>query len=428
MKSRKKLFLLLSLLIVLIIGIPLIVLLSQQRQDNRSRADASTTLYYSPTTSQSFPLQKQIGTPASFDVMINPGNDQVSFVKLEIDFDPTKIQLSSTPFVVNTTSFPVTTEGPIVQNGKMFISVTVGADPTKVITQITKVGTLNINTTMLTPSSQPTAISFGPASTILSIAPSDEASENVLSSTTPAYLAVIAAPTSTPTPTPVPPTSTPTPTPTPVPPTSTPIPPTSTPIPPTSTPTPTPTPVPSATTLGLTVFIHGIGSSGDNANPTGATLSNKNPLHTTRSAVIQVFNADNQLTATANGNIVFDNASGNFKGTINLGTNIPSSGPYTIKIQSPTHLRRLIGGGIQNLNKGQANNLVPVDLIAGDVNSDNKIDILDYNTLIGCYSDLSPAVSCTTENKLLSDLNDDGAVNQFDYNLFLREITVQNGQ
>jgi hypothetical protein len=48
--------------------------------------------------------------------------------------------------------------------------------------------------------------------------------------------------------------------------------------------------------------------------------------------------------------------------------------------------------------------------------------------LIGCYSDFSPAKSCTSANKLLTDLNDDGNVNQTDYNLFLREISVQNGQ
>lgn len=60
--------------------------------------------------------------------------------------------------------------------------------------------------------------------------------------------------------------------------------------------------------------------------------------------------------------------------------------------------------------------------------SDNQLSILDYNILIGCYSDLSPAVSCTPENKIKSDLNKDGHVNQFDYNLFIRMLNHSTGQ
>ncbi len=68
-----------------------------------------------------------------------------------------------------------------------------------------------------------------------------------------------------------------------------------------------------------------------------------------------------------------------------------------------------------------------VTMVAGDVNGDNSLNILDYNLLVGCYSDLLPAISCTQATKVKTDLNDNGDVNQFDYNLFLREITVQTG-
>ena len=63
-----------------------------------------------------------------------------------------------------------------------------------------------------------------------------------------------------------------------------------------------------------------------------------------------------------------------------------------------------------------------------NINNDNKLDILDYNTLIGCYSDLAAATSCNYTQKTASDLNDDGTVNQFDYNLFLRETAIQPGE
>lgn len=521
-------------------------------------------------------MQKTVGNPVSFDVMVSPGTNKVSYVKLEMDYDPTKLSLTSSPFVVNTNSFPVTQEGPILQSGKIFISLTVGSDPSKAISQTTKVGTINFTATAQTPASAPTSVTFGPATTILSVAATDESSENVLSSSTPGYIQISAAVAAV-TPTPVPPTATP------IPPTATPIPPTAaptpvrkagdggtagngggcgtslgsnggiggigsnstggtggtggtgcsgtgsgniggiggvgglgsstgagnpgangkpgtgtgggggggaggggapgqpggkggdggtgcngalgqpgkpgepapnsytggkggaggaggagcavtpTPIPPTAVPTPTPTSIPSATKLNFTVFMHGIGNSGDNVSPNLFSLSNKNPLHKTRSAKVEILNTSNVLVGTFNGNILYDNTSGNFKGIVDLGTNFTGSGSYTVKITSPTHLRKIVPGPIQTITIGQVNTMPNVSLIAGDITGqnlvqDNALNILDYNMLIGCYSDLAPATSCTAANKLLADLNDDGNVNQFDYNLFLREITVQNGQ
>ncbi|MBU4017449.1 VWA domain-containing protein, partial [Patescibacteria group bacterium] len=96
-------------------------------------------------------------------------------------------------------------------------------------------------------------------------------------------IAPTATPTLTPTPTPVP-TNTPTPTPTPMP-TATPI----------STSTPTPLPTPATTFLDLTVYQHGIWNSGDNTNPTDTNLSNKNPIHSTIEADLELFNTNNQL-------------------------------------------------------------------------------------------------------------------------------------
>jgi hypothetical protein len=63
-------------------------------------------------------------------------------------------------------------------------------------------------------------------------------------------------------------------------------------------------------------------------------------------------------------------------------------------------------------------------MYAGDANQDNKIDSSDYNSF----------VSCSMENQLVSnqcqpeDLNDDGYANQVDYNIFLRSLTVRDGE
>jgi hypothetical protein len=55
------------------------------------------------------------------------------------------------------------------------------------------------------------------------------------------------------------------------------------------------------------------------------------------------------------------------------------------------------------------------------------MNILDYNILMNCYSDLLPPVNCDALKKGSADLTDDGQVNQYDYNLFLRELNNRGG-
>jgi hypothetical protein len=99
-----------------------------------------------------------------------------------------------------------------------------------------------------------------------------------------------------------------------------------------------------------------------------------------------------------------------------------------VKIKTPQHLRNQYSG-IQQLNVGQTVNLAPISLVTGDVNNDNRLDILDYNALYGCYtSDLFPTPrNCTPENTVKADIDDEGHVNLFDLNLFVRELSVQSG-
>ncbi|HSX09117.1 MAG TPA: VWA domain-containing protein, partial [Candidatus Saccharimonadales bacterium] len=202
---------------------------------------------------------------------------------------------------------------------------------------------------------------------------------------------------------------------------------------PTATPTqaptamidPTPTPTSGNTGLALNVLLDGIGNAGDNANPAASTLSNKSPGHPTRDVLAQVFDTNNNLVATASGDINYSSASGSFVGTVYTSTAL-ADGNYTLKVRSGFHLTRRVPG-VSHLIPNQVNQIPTVELVAGDANNDNRLDILDYNLMIGCYSDLSPAVSCDVATKPTTDFNDDGAVNQFDYNLFLRELSTQPG-
>jgi hypothetical protein len=175
--------------------------------------------------------------------------------------------------------------------------------------------------------------------------------------------------------------------------------------------------------LNFTIFHHAIGGSGDNANP-ASSFSNKNPLHSTQSASISFYNSANLMVASLSSTITYSSPSGNFIGTADL-SSIPA-GNYTIKIKTNYHLARNIPG-FPPVVPGQSLTLSPIHLVTGDANNDNALNILDYNIIVGCYSDLSPASDCNDTNKLASDLNDDGLVNAIDYNLFLREITFQAG-
>jgi hypothetical protein len=224
-----------------------------------------------------------------------------------------------------------------------------------------------------------------------------------------------AIPTSTPTPTPIP--ATPTPVPTAIP---TAVP---TPIIPTSTPIPTAAITPGSTTLALNLGLQGIGKGGDSSNPEAqGTL---NPLHPQRSVSVQVYNSQNQLVADKAGTVTYDIESGLFNGQISLGTSI-LTGSYTVKVKSDQYLRTLIPG-IQTITSGSINTLASASLRSGDINGDNQINIVDYTILMGCYSDLLPATDCTGNNAALSDLTDDGHVNQIDYNFFLRQMSSVEG-
>lgn len=228
----------------------------------------------------------------------------------------------------------------------------------------------------------------------------------------------------TPTPTKTPGGATPTPTQTPGEPTPTNIPGVSPTPNPTDVPSPTPSPVPGDTVLDITVGLQGIGSGGDSSNPN--SQGNGQPQRPERQTTVELYDAQNQLVLTKHGVITFDSSSGKFTGLIDLGGNF-TTGLYTVKIQSEQYLRGLVPG-IQTITAGQTNTLPDVSLITGDANGDNQINIVDYNLLIGCYSDLLPPKDCNPSNKGLTDLDDDGSVNQFDYNLFLRELSNVGGQ
>lgn len=188
--NGKKLFLI-GFIVILLIGIPVSVYLLQQQQETRSRAQKSTTLTFAPDSSQTSPIQKKVGDTIPLDITVNPGTNLVSFLKLQIQYDTDKLATASAnAFAPNTVIFPTVLEGPIYSPGKIEITLSVGPDPTKAVQSLAKAGTVTFTALANTPDGQPTLVTYGPTTQVLSIGSTDQASENVLSSSSPATIAI----------------------------------------------------------------------------------------------------------------------------------------------------------------------------------------------------------------------------------------------
>jgi hypothetical protein len=176
-----------------------------------------------------------------------------------------------------------------------------------------------------------------------------------------------------------------------------------------------------ATTFTFDLLFHGIGKGGDNRNPNGG--GNPDPKHPTRTVVIDVYDLDDQpIIANKQGDVTFDPVSGSYKGSIAMGSTLTSQS-YVIKVKLSHSLRGSIS---RNIVGGTTNAIPVIKLVNGDTNNDAKLDIEDYNIILGCYSDFDlPAADCNVTKRAQADIDDDGNVNQFDMNLFLREMSVQ---
>lgn len=200
-----------------------------------------------------------------------------------------------------------------------------------------------------------------------------------------------------------------------------PVPSLGTPASPTAAPSNQPSPITGggSVQVGVSISLHGIGNGGDNANPTAA--GNNNPTHTSRQVSVIFFNNSGQQVTQATGTVALDGTSGGFTGTVPV-TITP--GAYLVKVKIDGFLSKSVPG-IQNITAGQTVTLSHVALVAGDITNDDVINNLDYNAFLACFGSKQTSPTCTSGT--LADLNDDGRVDGLDYNLMLRELSVQTG-
>lgn len=183
-------------------------------------------------------------------------------------------------------------------------------------------------------------------------------------------------------------------------------------ITPTGSPTPTPTPIPPGmTSAHFKIALFGIVDS---------------PSRPNRKLNIEIFDPENNNAKIADltADIVHDPLVKQFKKNHVLDA-IPKSGIYNIKVKSDGYLRRLILS--VRINKGNQNDVALATLIPGDINGDNKIDLLDYNLFITCYGTKANQPTCDKTVLKLADFDDNIVIDGIDYNTFIKGLSVKEG-
>jgi hypothetical protein len=150
----------------------------------------STVLSFTPASSASQPLSAKVGDTIPLEIQIDPGQNLVSFVKVAITYDPRKLTPVKPQAVIPDEAMSAILDGPLYTKGKISVTMSVGADPTRALSKPTTAATVTFKAIASTKDSEPTEVTFGPETNILSLAANDSASENVLSSITPEVITI----------------------------------------------------------------------------------------------------------------------------------------------------------------------------------------------------------------------------------------------
>ncbi len=197
----------------------------------------------------------------------------------------------------------------------------------------------------------------------------------------------------------------------------------------TGTPTPTPTPVTitqePTTTPGDKIFDIGVwlpGIGGDrclNASRSGqfdSVGNNCEPDNSNRSVNVELYNTSNERVVQA---VVGTE----FNGILYTGTasvNVPN-GSYTAYVKVNNSLKKRLPG-IITLGPG-ANPAPSAQLVTGDIDQNNILDLFDWNAVTDCYNNTGCGVDFP-----LSDLNDDSFVDEIDINILSRGFAIREGE
>ena len=207
MRLTGKKLLLLGFIAVLLLGIPLTIYILQHQQQTKSHAQKSTTISFDPTSSTSSPIQRAIGDTIPLNIVVSPGTNLVGWIRVVITYDSTKLALVSEqtdnikPFAINPATAFTFFNGPTYSDGKIVAELSVGADPTKALQNSVTLATITFKALADT-GTTPTTVIYSAETQATSLGSTDQANEDVLSSTVPATIAIASGgsvPTATPT-------------------------------------------------------------------------------------------------------------------------------------------------------------------------------------------------------------------------------------
>lgn len=160
-----------------------------------------------------------------------------------------------------------------------------------------------------------------------------------------------------------------------------------------------PTSIPTGTvgTLTVVTFVTGTESSAS--------------AHVSFPVTVTIQDVQNNQIASERVALAYDQQQKRYIGAVRLPASL-QAGNYQVKIKGVHTLRAQVQPMITTINPSISTVLPELQLIAGDINNDNQITLLDHNALISCL----PTSSCSG---VVYDLNLDGKVDVVDYNVLL---------
>lgn len=170
------------------------------------------------------------------------------------------------------------------------------------------------------------------------------------------------------------------------------------------------------------ILLHGVGNGGDSLN--SLATGTLQPIHSTREVTFTLADANNLPAFVQKGTLTFNTVTKSYQGTIDI-SSVPQ-GKYIIRLTVPGYLAKQAPGFI--VDTGATQSVNSLSLVAGDITKDNQLDVLDYNALISCFASKQQTNGCLYRPDTSyqgADITDDGIVNGSDYNLLLRELSVQ---
>lgn len=355
--------------------LPVIVSYSEQHQTRIVNAAPATTLYFMPKTDPGNPLIAKPGDTVSMDIYMNPGTNLPYVTKLNIKYDPIVFEADKESLKINKKNFPKILEGTTIAEGNINITLSTGSGPSKVIKNITKLGTLDLEVKSSN-RGEISEVTFGKETLILSINESDFPGESVLESAIPAHIKVIS----------------------------------------------------DLMNKGrqnkgiidFDVYFDGIGESPENVSK-NKFVNNSSPRHPDKKVELTIYNRSFEKITDLAGFVSYDLAQGVFRGIAFIEKPIPDD-RYYIKLRVPGYKDRM-SDTAQKIISGTENVIETFSMKAGDINFDNSINTLDYNIMKNCMGATRPDSDSRNIYNLHCDLNDDLEVDQTDLEILINGLS-----